>query len=180
MATANEMNIWELVSILWLWLLPRIPYCWQSTPCKWTGRRPVEENRENERFNVVCSRCRLNLIVGNSTLSFGRIRQKLYLSACCTCNKIFFPHLTNQIIVFWHSVYRCRCPCLNSLLPSYYGKCCVFRLQEAAGTWLNDNNHNSNNNNNYNNNWNWDNGLKNGDQGENWTVQGNYAIGNEF
>ena len=26
--------------------------------CKWTGRSAVEQNIENERFTVVCSRCR--------------------------------------------------------------------------------------------------------------------------
>ena len=34
---------------------------------------------KNERFTVVCSRCRLNLKFGNFTLSFGRLRQRIEL-----------------------------------------------------------------------------------------------------
>ena len=73
--------------------------------CKWTGRSAVGVNTENERATVVCSRCRLNLKVGNLTLSFGRLRQRIVLNACCTCSTIIFPHSTNYIMVF------CRRPC---------------------------------------------------------------------
>ena len=48
---------------------------------------------------------------GHFTLSFGKLRQELYWSACRTCSTIIFPHSTNQIIVFW----RCR---LRSLRPA--------------------------------------------------------------
>ena len=47
--------------------------------CKWTGRSAVEQNIENERFTVLCPRCRLNLKFGNFTLSFGRLRQRIVL-----------------------------------------------------------------------------------------------------
>ena len=47
--------------------------------CKRTGRSAVEVNLENERFNVVCWRCRENLKFGNFTLSFGRLRQRIVL-----------------------------------------------------------------------------------------------------
>ena len=30
----------------------------ELTRCKWTGRSTVQENEENERCTVVCSRCR--------------------------------------------------------------------------------------------------------------------------
>ena len=47
--------------------------------CKWTGRSAVEVNIENERFTVMCSRFGQNLKLGNFTLSFGRLRQRIVL-----------------------------------------------------------------------------------------------------
>ena len=75
-----KINIWEMVTIDFC------DYCFffasffvDRARCKWTGRSAVEVNIENERFTVVCSRCRENLTFGNFTLSFGRWRQRIVL-----------------------------------------------------------------------------------------------------
>ena len=51
-----EINMWEMLTILWLLLLPRILYCWQSTLEMDWKRSAVEVNIEDDRFTVVCSR----------------------------------------------------------------------------------------------------------------------------
>ena len=48
-----KINIWEMVTIFLLFLLPRTEHAAKST-----GRSAVEVNIENERFPVMCSRCR--------------------------------------------------------------------------------------------------------------------------
>ena len=40
--------------------------------------RDILHDVENERFAVVCSRCRQNLKFGNFTLSFGRLRRRIF------------------------------------------------------------------------------------------------------
>ena len=52
-----KINIWKMVTILWLLLLPRTIMVDREW-CKWTGRSAVEASIENETFTVVCSRCR--------------------------------------------------------------------------------------------------------------------------
>ena len=53
----ENTNIWEMVTILWLLLVPRILYCRQST-LQMDWESAVEVNMENKTFTVVCSRCR--------------------------------------------------------------------------------------------------------------------------
>jgi len=95
-----KINIWEIVTILLLFL-PRIPYFSSDRARgKWTGRSAVEGNIENERFAVVCSRCRQNLKFGNFTLSFGTLRPSTCSTIIIYANntrftlrqmKLFFP-----------------------------------------------------------------------------------------
>ena len=44
--------------------------------------------------------------------------KELFYSTCRTCSTIIFPHLTNQIIVFWRRHCCCRHPCLSSQMSS--------------------------------------------------------------
>ena len=67
--------------------------------CKWTGRSAVEQNIENERFTVVCSRCRLNLKFGNFTLSFGRLRQRIVLKCV--------PHVQHDYFSSFNQLDHC-------------------------------------------------------------------------
>ena len=43
-----EMNTLAMMTILWLLLLVRILYCWQSTLQMESGKSPVEANLGNE------------------------------------------------------------------------------------------------------------------------------------
>ena len=58
-------------------------------------------------LNLEISRCHLADYV-----------KEFYLSACCTCSTIIFPHSTNQIIVFWRCLCRSRRLCLSSLMTN--------------------------------------------------------------
>ena len=49
-------------------------------------------------------------------MSFGRLRQRILLKCVPHVQHDYFPHLTNQIIVFWRCLCRCRRPCLSSLV----------------------------------------------------------------
>ena len=59
-----------------------------------TGRGAVAVNIENERFTVLCSRCRDKLKFGNFTLSFGRLRQRIVLKCV--------PHVQHDYFSSFH------------------------------------------------------------------------------
>ena len=44
----------------------------------------------------------------------------LHQKACRTCSAIIFPHLTNEIIDFWHCRSRCRRHFLNCLIQKIH------------------------------------------------------------
>ena len=54
----NRSNIWATVSMRWLLLVASCLCCWRKARYKWTGGSAVEVNIENDRFTMVCSRCR--------------------------------------------------------------------------------------------------------------------------
>ena len=58
----------------------------------------------------------LNLEI--SCCCLANYEKEFYLSACRTCSMIIFPYSTNQIIVFWRCLCRCRRLCLSSVLVS--------------------------------------------------------------
>ena len=117
-----KTNVWEMVTILWLLLLLRILYCWQSTlqmdreKCRWSKYREREIHCcvfKDKTLNLGISRCHLANYVN-----------ELYESACrtcrtCrTCSTIIFPRSANQFIVFWRCRCLCRDPCLSSLMSN--------------------------------------------------------------
>ena len=67
-----KINIWEMV------IIASSSFIVDRECCKWTGRRAIEVNVEDERFTVVCSLCCWNLKFGNFTL-FGRLCQRIVL-----------------------------------------------------------------------------------------------------
>ena len=66
------------------------PFIVDRAHCKWTGISAVQVNYENERFTVVCSRCRQNLKIRNFTLSFGRWRQWIVLKCVAHVQHVFW------------------------------------------------------------------------------------------
>ena len=53
-----KTNIWEMVTILLYYCFFVASLIFDRARGKWTGRSAVEVNIVNERFAVVCSRCR--------------------------------------------------------------------------------------------------------------------------
>ena len=106
------MQWWQICHYFFL----RASYILDKLRWKWTGRRAVEFNIENERSTVRRSGCRWNLKFGYFTLSFGRLRQRILLKCVLHVQHDYCPHLTNQIIVFWRCLCRCCRPCLSSLM----------------------------------------------------------------
>ena len=100
-----------MVTTLWLLLLPRNHYCWQST-LQWTGRSAMEVLKYG-KWKIYFCMCALNLEISRCHLA--DYVKELYLRACRTCSTIIFPHSTNQIIVFRRRRCRCRRLCLSSL-----------------------------------------------------------------
>ena len=61
---------------------------------------------ENERFTVMCLRCRQNFKFENFTMSFGRLRLRIVLKCVPHVQHDHFCSSTNQIIVFWRRLRR--------------------------------------------------------------------------
>ena len=86
------------MTILWLLVLPRT-FIVDTARCKWTDRSAIEVNLENERFTVICSRCRLNLKFGNFTLLFGRLRQRMPIKCV--------PHVWHDYFTSFNQSHHC-------------------------------------------------------------------------
>ena len=84
----------------------------EQAACKWTDSSAVVVDIENERFTVMCLRCRQNFKFENFTMSFGRLRLRIVLKCVPHVQHDHFCSSTNQIIVFWRRL--CRWP--SSLL----------------------------------------------------------------
>ena len=85
--------------------------------CKWTGRSAVGVNYENERFTVVCSRCRRNLKIRNFTLSFGRWRQGIVLKCVLHVQHDYFSSFNQSSHWFVAFSLTLTLPSWNLKLP---------------------------------------------------------------
>ena len=80
--------------------------------CNWMGM-----NGSNERFIVICSRCRQHLKFGDFTLLFCGLRQrnareKQVHGVHVHVQHVYFSFLTNHIRALWRCCCRSRCLCL--------------------------------------------------------------------
>ena len=96
-------NDWEMVTILWLVLLPGILYCWQSTlQMDWLKRR-WSKCRERKIYCCLFTKVKFS----NFTLSFGRLRQRLVVKCV--------PHVQHDYFSSFNQWDHCF---LVSPLPS--------------------------------------------------------------
>ena len=129
-----KLSIWEMVTLFCDYCFTLPYFIVDRARSKWTVRSAVEVNIANERFTVVCSRCRENLKCGNFTLSFGRLRQGIVLKCV--------PHVQHDYFSLFNQSDHCflALAIAVAVVPAYASYClpwwsvylCVRRLTSLS------------------------------------------------